>query len=175
VGIKRGTLPGGPLLPLLFDLMIAPLIRWLKASQKGYNIASCGLHLDNKWYADDGTLVTSSVEDMMVLLNLVNQFSSLYGIHFNVDTCKITTYSKDLQTSLRKRGMYDALRARLAHVKLAGRSIGSLTQDEPLPRGCLGTALTASLCKDAHLHWTKSQLILIGKALARTPLSPHIK
>ncbi len=58
--------------PLLFDLMIEPLIRWLLASNKGYDIASCGLHLASKWYADDGTLVTNSVEDMIFLLDLVD-------------------------------------------------------------------------------------------------------
>ena len=38
-----------------------------------------------------------------------------------------------------------ALRSRLAHVTLAGRPIGALTQDEPLPGGYLSTSLTAHL------------------------------
>jgi hypothetical protein len=58
---------------------------------------------------------------------------------------------------------------------LSGRPIGSLTQDETLPGGYLGTSLTASLSLDAHLHWTKSQLTLIGKAMRNTPLPPHTK
>ena len=55
--------------------MIEPLIRWLNASQKGYTINSCGLRLASKWYADDGTLVTNTIEDMETLLNIVQQFS----------------------------------------------------------------------------------------------------
>jgi hypothetical protein len=56
--------------------MIEALIRWLKVPPKGYNIASCGFHLDSKWYVDDGVLVDNSVEDMVVLLDLVNKFST---------------------------------------------------------------------------------------------------
>ena len=43
VGIRRGTIHGDLLSPLLFDLMIEPLIRWLRAYNNGYEIAFCGL------------------------------------------------------------------------------------------------------------------------------------
>ena len=175
VGIGRGTLQGDPLSPLLFDLMIEPLIRWLNAADKGYHITSCGLKLSSKWYADDGTLVTNSVDDMISLLAIVQQFSDWSGIHLNVGKCKVTAYIHELQTLRRTRDRDDALRARLAHITLDGRPIGSLTQDEPLPGGYLGTSLTASLSPEAHLHWTKAQLSLIGEALKTTPLPPHIK
>ncbi len=55
--------------------MIEPLIRWLNASQKGYIINSCRLRLASKGYADDGTLVTNTIEDMVTLLDIVEQFS----------------------------------------------------------------------------------------------------
>jgi hypothetical protein len=145
VGIGRGTLQGDPLSPLLFDLMIEPLIRWLNAADKGYNITSCGLQLASKWYADDGTLVTNSVDDMMSLLSIVQQFSDWSGIKLNIDKCKVTAYIHSLQSISRKNGRDDALRARLAHITLSGKPIGSLSQDEPLPGGYLGTSLTASL------------------------------
>ena len=51
--------------------MVEPLIRWLEASDKGYDIASCDLNLASKWYADDGTLITISVEDMIALLDII--------------------------------------------------------------------------------------------------------
>ncbi len=106
-------------------------------------------------YANDGNLVTNSVEDMIFLLDLVNQFNKWSGIHLNFSKCNITAFIHDLQAIPRRRDIDDALRARLAHVILAGRPIGSLTQDEPLPGDFLGTSLTASLCPDAHFRWTK--------------------
>jgi hypothetical protein len=115
--------------------MIEHLIRWLRASHKGYKIASCGLQLAIKWYADDGTLVTNTVEDMIVLLDLVDQFSNWSGIHLNVNKCKIAAFINILQATPRNRDIDDAPRAILAHVNLAGSPIGSLIKDEPLPGG----------------------------------------
>jgi len=56
--------------------MVEPLIRWLAAMGKGYDIASCGLKLTSKWYADDGTLLTNSVDGMISLLDIILQFST---------------------------------------------------------------------------------------------------
>jgi hypothetical protein len=56
--------------------MIEPLIRWLTASQKGNDITSCGLRLASKWYTEDGTLVTNTIDDMITLLNIVEQFGA---------------------------------------------------------------------------------------------------
>ena len=107
--VGRGTLQGDPLSPLLFDLMIEPLIRWLKAADKGYNISSRGLKLASKWYADDGTLVTNSVDDMISLLAIVNKFSEWSGIHLNVGKCKVTAYIHELHSIPRKGARDEAL------------------------------------------------------------------
>ena len=102
VGIRRGTLQGDPLFLLLFDLMIKPLIRWLPASNKGYDIASCDIQLASKWYADDGTLVANKV-DTIFLLDLVDRFSKWPGIYLNANKCKITAFIYDIQAISRKR------------------------------------------------------------------------
>jgi len=102
-GIRRGTLQRDPLSPLLFDLVFEPLIRWLTATGKGYDITSCGLKLANKCYADDGTLITNSVEDMISLLDIIKQFSTRSGIHLNAAKCKIGAYIHELQYILRKK------------------------------------------------------------------------
>jgi len=131
--------------------MVEPLIRWLTASGKGYGIASCAFKLASKWYADDGSLITNPVEDMISLLDIIHQFSTWSCIHLNAAKCKITAYIHELQYISRKRDRDVALRSRLVHVTLAGRPIGALTQDEPLPGGYLSMPLTSSLSPEAHL------------------------
>ena len=133
VGVRRGTLQGDTLSPLMFDLMIEALIRWLKVSQKGYDVTSCGLKLASKWYADDGTLITNTVEDMIALLDIAEQSSAWSDIHLNVVKCKITTYIQGIQSIREQSNRDDALRARLAHVSIGGHQVGSLSQDKPLP------------------------------------------
>ena len=112
---------------------------------------------------------------MTSLLNIIQQISAWSGIHLNTAKCKITAYIYELQSISKKRERDAALLARLAHVQLAGRPIGALTQDEPLPGGYLGTSLTASLSPEAHVLWTKSQIERVGRAIGMTPLPPHIK
>jgi hypothetical protein len=112
---------------------------------------------------------------MITLLNIVGQFSNWFSIRLNVEKCKITAYLQDLQSTRKKNDRDDAMRARLAHISLGGPRIGVLSQDDPPPGGYLGTALTASLCPNAHLTWTKSHFELICKAVNQAPLPPHIK
>jgi len=99
VAIRRGTLQGDPLFPLLFDIMVESLIRWLPASDRGYDITSRGLKLASKWYVNDGTLVTNSVENMISLVEIVQKFSNWSGIQPNIDKCKINDKNHALQTT----------------------------------------------------------------------------
>ena len=104
----------------MFDLMIESLIRWLNASHKAYDMTSCGLQLASKWYTDDGTLVTNTIEDMIALLEIVEQSSDWSGIRLNVGKYKNTAYMQNLQSFCKKTDKDDALKARLAHITLGG-------------------------------------------------------
>ena len=59
--ILRGMIQGDSLSPLIFILLVEPLIRWIKSTQKGFTLTSNNLSLTNKWYADDATLVAATI------------------------------------------------------------------------------------------------------------------
>jgi hypothetical protein len=69
------------------------------------------------------------MEDMIVLIVVVDQFSKISGTHLIVNKCKIAAFINDLQVTPRKSDRDKALRARLAYVNLMGCPIGSLTKD----------------------------------------------
>ena len=80
--------------------MVEPLIIWLTALGKGYDITSCGFKLASKLYADGGTLLTPSVEDMISVLDIIQQFSRWSGIDLNAAEFNITAYTHELQAIL---------------------------------------------------------------------------
>jgi hypothetical protein len=87
----------------------------------------------------------------------------------------LTGYLHQLQDIKAKYDRDTARQTRLAHVRIVGIPIPVLSQDDPLPGGYLGTALTASLCPKAHLKWTREVISTISKAVLNTPLPPNIK
>ena len=73
-------------------------------------MTSCGLRLASKWYTDDGKMVTNTIEDMVTLLDIVEQFSDWSGIRLNVGKCKVTAYMQKIQSFRKKADRDDALR-----------------------------------------------------------------
>ena len=93
---------------------------------------------------DDDTSVTNTIDDMITMLDIVEQFSDWSGIRLHVGKYKITTYIQGLQPIRKKTDRDDALRARLSHVSPEGHRIGVLSQDESLRGGYLSTSLVVS-------------------------------
>ena len=154
VQILRGTLQGDSLPPFIFDLMGEPLIRWIKHTHKGYTLTSNNLSLSSKWYADDATLVAPTIPALEAQVQVIEAFSKWSGIRLNIPKCRLTGYIHKLQNIKTKKDRDMALQTRLAHVRIGGTPIPILSQDDPLPGGYLGAALTASFCPKAHLKWT---------------------
>ena len=105
----------------------------------------------------------------------MDSFSNWSGIRINVPKCCITAFIQQLQSIFRKADSDDALRGRLAHIQISGQPIKTVSQDEPLPGGYLGTALTASLNPQAQLTLIKSVLNDMCQAVTRAPLPPRVR
>ena len=169
VPILRGTLQGDPLSPLLFDLMIEPLLQWLARDNMGYVKAANHQAYPSQVYADDITLCTPSVSQMQLQLMKVEKFSAWSNIHPNVNKCAITAYVHDLQR-LRKADRDKALTDMLCHVTLASARIPVLAQDAPLPCNYLGSAITADLDPRPQRRLALQTLHTSCRAIGRCPL-----
>ena len=107
--ILRGMIQGDSLSPLIFILLVEPLIRWIKSTQKGYTLTSNNLSLTSKWYADDATLVAATIPALISQLQIVEKFSNWSGIHMNIPKCRLTGYIHKLQTIKSKKDRDTAL------------------------------------------------------------------
>jgi hypothetical protein len=154
--------------------MVEPLIQWFKSLNSGYTLASNHLTLSNKWYADDATLIASTVTHLNTQLDAVNTFSDWSSIRSNLSKCRLIGYIHAIQLIKRKVDRESALQARLANVPVGSTPIPIISHDDPLPGGYLGTTLTASLCPEAHLAWTLDTLANRSKAILSIPLPPGI-
>ena len=98
------------------------------------------------WFADDGTLVTTSIGAMIQLNHRIDQFSTWSGIQTNITKCRVTAFLPSLHR-LPRGDRDEALRARLSPLTLQNKPVPVLTQNEPLPGGYLGTQITAALTR----------------------------
>ena len=151
--------------------MVEPLIRWLEDGT-GYRFSDSGQTLSSKWYADDATLVTESLEAMQALCSKIDAFSKWSGIRENTAKCRTTGFIPDFQRFKKDIQRKGALEGLLSSLRLGGQRIPVLPQDEPLPGGYLGTCLTASLHNGAHLNWARDTLKKSVSDVVGAPLPP---
>ena len=115
-----------------------------------------------------------NVADLNTQLEVLNIFSEWSGIRRNISECRLTCYIYELQALKHKKNRDSALQTRLANIRVGHTPIPTTSQDDPLPEGELGTALTASVCPKAYLKWTIDTLTTISKAFLATLLAPDI-
>jgi len=106
---------------------------------------------------------------------VVNTISEWSGMRLSISKCRLTDNIYELQALKRKKYRDCALQTRLANIRVGRTPISIISQDDPLPRGYLGTALTASLSPKSHLKWTIDTISTISKAVLAAPLPPGIQ
>jgi hypothetical protein len=75
--IRRGTIQGDSLSPILFAIYIEPLLRWLHQGGRGYSLRglSGALAVDSLAYADDLGTLSASLADHKLQVQKIHMFS----------------------------------------------------------------------------------------------------
>ena len=66
IAVRKGTIQGDTLSPLLFNLYIEPLLRWLEVGNYGYQHKLSTVRTTAPAYADDLGALTGRVAHMLV-------------------------------------------------------------------------------------------------------------
>lgn len=83
-GLSRGLRQGCPLSPLLFCLIIDPMIRWIKETNKGYTFTKNEkLKISILAYMDDIVLMANSREELDQLLKQVEEYFNYYNMEIS--------------------------------------------------------------------------------------------
>ncbi|KAK3249456.1 hypothetical protein CYMTET_41113 [Cymbomonas tetramitiformis] len=92
--VKRGLVQGDSLSPLLFILYLEPLLRWLKAGNKGYlhrlTDSDKPIRTSSAAYVDDLALIAESATQLAVQVRKLELYSNWSGLRINKAKCGIT-------------------------------------------------------------------------------------
>ena len=92
VSLRRGTIQGDSLSPLLFILFLEPLVCWLQVNDRGQRCMSASStcpHYTNALAAgDDLALMSGSSDQMQVQLNKVQAFADWCGMKLSPAKCE---------------------------------------------------------------------------------------
>eukprot|EP00854_Cymbomonas_tetramitiformis_P034231 gene34231-biopygen21731 len=92
--VRRGLVQGDSLSPLLFILYLEPLLRWLKAGNKGYlhrlTDSDKQIRTSSAAYVDDLALVTESAAQLATQVKKLELYSNWSGLRINKAKCGIT-------------------------------------------------------------------------------------
>ena len=85
--IERGVKQGSILSPILFTLVIDPLLEKMASSGLGVSIA--GLQLGTMAYADDIRTITNSVEAHQMCTSIIESYTQENGLKLNQEKCEV--------------------------------------------------------------------------------------
>ena len=84
--VSRGVRQGSVLSPILFLLVMDPILLKLKNRSCGPSV--CSLYLGAFSHADDIRTLFTNISDCKLQINLVSEFATSQGLTLNIDKCK---------------------------------------------------------------------------------------
>ena len=87
--VRRGTIQGDTLSPLLLILFLDPLIHWLNSGGEGYRTATSGVKIATPAFADDMALLTGGIPALNRQLRKVEVYAAWGGLALNVPKCAV--------------------------------------------------------------------------------------
>ena len=89
IPVKRGVLQGDTLSPVLFNLAMEVVLRYLRSSFPSYGIKWGNQESFLKAFADDLAIITNSAEKMQHVTNALMNMLSRLGMRLNVPKCRL--------------------------------------------------------------------------------------
>ena len=89
ISINRGVKQGCPMSPLIFLIIINPLLWWIEERCTGYNISNLDIKL--LAFCDDLILISQNPHDLQRMINFISKYNYFCGLKLNIDNSKSKT------------------------------------------------------------------------------------
>jgi hypothetical protein len=87
--VRRGTIQGDTLIPLLFMVFLDPLVHWLNSGEEGLRTATSGVRISAPAFTDDMALLIGGIPALSRQLCKVELYAAWGGLSLNVPKCGV--------------------------------------------------------------------------------------
>ena len=171
IQLRRGTIQGDSLSPLLFILFIEPLLRWLQVNDRGYRCVSSSrtsapLYANVLAAADDIALLASTTPQLQVQLDKVQSFTSWSGMLVAPAKCiaSAVLWGANSRGTAPSPTDWSIIEPMLLQLRIQGSALHCLPPDQPFRY--LGPLLTLTMDWKPHLHMLLDLISSKGLAIA---------